>query len=151
MFKSKMVIVMYPRKRKMVKEQLIMQTAITAIMSLMSVGGKIESAVTPGGLELIFPMSDNPEKPGIPQNWFTGDSHFRVEVVRITNDADYQALYHWCKESSIPVFRGEEDGAATMMVIGPSWENRIDEMFTRAVPLHGTVRVFASKKKEEKL
>ena len=149
MFKSKMVIVMYPRERKMVKEQLVVQAAIAAIMSLMSVGGKIESAVAVRGLELIFPISDNPEKPGIPQNWFTGDSHFRVEVVRITNNADYQSLYHWCKESSIPVFRGEEDGEATMMVIGPSWESAIDEMFSRAIPLHGTVRVFASKKKKE--
>ena len=156
MYKSKMVIVIYPRKRRMTKEQLVQQAAITGVMSLMSIGGKIESSGREGGgLELRFPISGNPNDPGLPQNWFTGDSHFRVEVKRITNTdvktarKDYQSLYHWCKEAKIPVFCGEEDSEATMMVIGPYWVGPIEKILSRAFPFPHTVKDFAAKPKDE--
>lgn len=143
MYRSKMVIIVFPRNKRLTREQLVKHGAIDGIMSLMSVGGTIESG------KLVFELSEDPGKDGIPLNWFTGDSHFRVEVTRVLEEKDYNTLYHWCCEGGVPVFRGEENGEGAVMVIGPHWEHIIDEIIERAIPSKKAVRQFAPQKRKE--
>lgn len=147
--KSKMVIVAYPRTKKLSKEQLIRQCSITSIMSMMSIGGKI-------GLSgvLAFQLKDEPgEKPiyakgstienGLPRGWFIGDSQFQLETKRVMKADNYHTLYEWCKRGGVPVFSGEWDGEPSVMAIGPYWSKEIDELFERAIPLKKDIRDFA--------
>lgn len=137
--KSKMVIVVFRRVHKLNKEQSLSQSAITAIMAMMSIGG----IVGPDS-KLVFELRDEPGGRGLPRGWFIGDSQFAIEVKRIMAQESYHTLYEWCKREGVPVFSGECDGESSLMVIGPYWENIIDELFVRAVPLEKDLRPFTT-------
>ena len=141
--KSKMVIVIYPRKKgKLTKEQLVRQGAINSIMSLMSISGSLESG------RLVFRLSDNPEQPGIPIGWFVGDSHFKTEVIRIMKKEDINTIFYWCQAEKIPAARGEINSEESVMVIGPYWTRRIDAIISRVISSKGVVRSLTTEKKK---
>lgn len=133
--KSKIVVVWYPRKKKLTKEQMSLQSVITGDMALMSVGGVIKP-----DSKLVFELRDGPTSKGLPRGWFSGDSQFNIEGKRVMSPEGYNTLYHWAKGAGVPVFSGEFLGEPSLMVIGPYWADEIDELFARAIPLKQDIR-----------
>lgn len=136
---SKMVIVIYPRTRKLTKEELAEQCSLTAIMAMMSIGGTISQGST-----LAFDLKDKPGSKGLPRGWFTGDSQFAIETKRVMSAENYHTLYEWCKREGVPAFSGECSDEPSVMVIGPYWNDTVDELFTRAVPLDKNIRPYST-------
>ena len=141
--RSKMVIVLYPRERKMNKAQIAREVAINAAMAMLSVAdhkGMTEAL-------LRFRYGPGESEPSLPVGWFMGgdESGFVVEIKRFPNTNAvnaYNTLYHWCTTERLPVSRGELDGEGSCMVIGPYWSEKIDELLDRAFAQDVDMRTF---------
>jgi len=138
--KSKMVIVVYPRKKKLTKEQIIREVAVNSILALLSTGGSINTG------RLTFQLTELPMNPGIPIGWFAGDSQFNIEVIRIMKEQDFKTLYYWCKSESekVPVSLGITDKEESVLVIGPYWGDKIDSLISRSISSISSVRPFTT-------
>lgn len=136
MRQSKMVVIIYPREKKLTKPQLVHQVAINACMSLVSVSGTIE------GDRLAFSLITELEETGIPRNWFMGGSHFHTEAKRVLQAEEVDTIYHWCNQEEIPASRGELDGEGSVLVVGPYWANLIDDIIERSVAGDSSVREY---------
>ncbi|MCD6340823.1 MAG: hypothetical protein J7L51_02605 [Desulfurococcales archaeon] len=142
--KSKMVIVVVPREgRKLTKEQTIHEVAINSIMALLNIGGEIKTG------QLTFKLTDTPSSSGIPMGWFNGDSQFNIEVIRIMNKDDVKTLHYWCKSEGIPSSLGNYNGEESVLVIGPSWDQKIEDIMHRSISSDKFIRPLTTEKKKE--
>lgn len=143
--RSKRVLIFFPRTNKLTKDQIADQAATVAQMAMLSIGGTISPTS-----ELTFKLRDEPGSVGLPRGWFSGDSQFASENKRVMSKEGYRTLYQWCKREGVPAWSGEIDGEESLMVIGPYWEDIIDELLARAVPLDRDIRSYSGAQKSDK-
>lgn len=140
---SKVTIVTYPREVKLTKEQLAKTSAVAGAMAALSVGGAFVQGND--GEYLSVKMSSSPDHRGLPRNWFTGDSFFRIEIKRVLTADGFNTLFHWARAEKVPCFKAEINGEEpALLVIGPYWSSVIDDLINRAITAGSDIREFSS-------
>ena len=137
--RSKLVVVFYPREKKMTKAQIAKEIAVNACMSMMS------TVDHRGPKAALMNFGFDPADPqgGLPAEWFGSERLAEsVSLHRAMDSNGYNTLFHWCQSEGVPAARGELDGEGTCWEIGPYWSEKIDELLERAFVKETSLRDF---------
>ncbi len=141
---SKMLIVVFPRKKKLTKEQLAIEVARCTSISMVSAGKLDEKGNL--HIDLLDYRDQDLRRTGLPREWFNGD--YNVEVSRILEPSIYKFLYYYCNAKQIPVFNGVLDEEDSCLVIGPYWAEIINEALNFSISRPSQMRTYTGSNKE---